>query len=211
LDYSGFRCKWIPQESIWAKADEVRNELCPDGSLPINLDTIIELKMDLSIEPVHNLFLENDMDAYLKRDLSGIVVDYNMYMNEKFANRLRFSFAHELGHYFLHSSIYKDMKFDSPREWKEFILGLPEREYGSFEWQANEFAGRLLVPRTVLEDKILVACQRLSEIEMIDYLKKEPDAVLNLISPTLCRPFGVSNEVICIRAQREQLWPPIDI
>lgn len=49
----------------------------------------------------HNLFSEIDMDAYLKRDLSGIVVDYDLYMEEKSSNRMRFSFAHELGHFFL--------------------------------------------------------------------------------------------------------------
>jgi hypothetical protein len=37
---------------------------------------------------------------------------------------------------------------------------------------------------------------------------KDPDAVLSRISPTLCKPFGVSTEVIETRVKREGLWPP---
>ena len=41
------------------------------------------------------------MDAYLKGDLTAIVVDYDFYMNDKYSNRMRFSFAHEFGRLFL--------------------------------------------------------------------------------------------------------------
>jgi hypothetical protein len=58
------------------------------------------------------------MDAYLKMDLTGIVVDHDFYMNEKFFNRMRFSFAHELGHYFLHQDIFATFNVNSPEGWK---------------------------------------------------------------------------------------------
>ena len=83
-------------------------------------------------------------------DLTGIVVDHDFYMNEKFANRIRFSFAHELGHYFHHKEYYSRAGFVSAKDWKNFIINIPESEYRNFEWQANEFAGRLLVPHAEL-------------------------------------------------------------
>jgi Zn-dependent peptidase ImmA (M78 family) len=129
-------------------------------------------------------------------------------MNDKFANRMRFSFAHELGHFFLHKELYIKFGITSPEDWKDFILNVPEIEYRNFEWQANEFAGRLLVPYPELESKMGKVNKILKENNLLPYLKIDPDAVLSRISPMLCKPFGVSTEVIEKRVKREGLWPP---
>jgi len=129
-------------------------------------------------------------------------------MNDKFVNRMRFSFAHELGHFFLHKDLYTRFGIDSPEDWKDFILNVPENEYRSFEWQANEFAGRLLVPRPELRAEMEKVGKVLKENNLIPFLEKDPDAVLSRISPMLCKPFGVSTEVIERRVKRERLWPP---
>ena len=121
---------------------------------------------------------------------------------------MRFSFAHELGHLFLHKDLYTKLGIDSPEGWKDFILNVPENEYRSFEWQANEFAGRLLAPYPELEAEMEKAVEILKENNLIHFLKVDPDAVLSRISPMLCKPFGVSTEVIERRVKREQLWPP---
>jgi hypothetical protein len=208
LDYSEFKCRWIDSKELWEKADRVREEYWPDNKLPINTEKIVEFGLRLDIEPIHNLLSTIDIDAYLKMDLTGIVVDYDCYMNEKFANRMRFSFAHELGHLFLHRDIYTKLDVTSPEEWKNFILNLPENEYRSFEWQANEFAGRLLVPHAHLAVEITKANEVIRENNLTAFLKTDSDAVLSRISPTLCRPFGVSTDVIERRVDREKLWPP---
>jgi hypothetical protein len=51
--------------------------------LPIDAEKIVEFRLKLLIDPKHNLFSEIDMDAYLMRDLTGVVVDYDFYMNEE--------------------------------------------------------------------------------------------------------------------------------
>ncbi len=208
MDYSEFKSKWIDPVSLWNIADETPNRYWPESPLPVNTEEIVEFRLRLNIEPVKNLLSTIDIDAYLKRDLSGIVVDYDCYMNDKFANRMRFSFAHELGHYFLHKELYTDFGIDSPLDWKEFILNVPENEYRNFEWQANEFAGRLIVPYPELAAEMKKAKKILENNKLIPFLKKDPDAVLSRISPTLCKPFGVSTEVIETRVKREGLWPP---
>ena len=100
MDYGEFKCKWIDPAFLWNVADETRKKYWPESTLPVNTEEIVEFRLRLNIEPVKYLLSTIDIDAYLKRDLSGIVVDYDCYMNDKFANRMRFSFAHELGHFF---------------------------------------------------------------------------------------------------------------
>jgi hypothetical protein len=208
LDFSEFKCKWIEPASLWNIADEARIKYWPEANLPVNAEGIVEFRLRLDIEPIKNLLSTIDIDAYLKRDLSGIVVDYDCYMNDKFVNRMRFSFAHELGHFFLHKDLYTKLGIDTPEGWKDFILNVPENEYRSFEWQANEFAGRLLVPYLELKTEMEKVGEILEENNLITFLRKDPDAVLSRISPMLCRPFGVSTEVIERRVKREKLWPP---
>lgn len=169
MDYSEFRCRWIDKEKLWKVADDVREKYWPEATLPIDAEKIVEFRLKLIIDPKHNLFSEIDMDAYLMRDLTGIVVDYDFY-------------------------------------W--FVNTVPEKEYSNFEWQANEFAGRLLVPFSELKNEFDKAIKIIEENKLGQYLESDPDAVLSRISPALCKPFGVSTVVIETRVKREGLWPP---
>lgn len=187
-----FRCKWIDKRDLWRIADGVRADYWPERILPVDTEKIVEFRLDMNIEPIHNLFSVIDMDAFLKMDLTGIVVDYDFYMNEKFANRMRFSFAHELRHFFLHREVFSTLALASPEDWKYLISNVPDKEYGNFEWQANEFAGRLLVPREELVIQMVRVVEIIKENDLADFLKKDADAVLSGISPGLSKPFGVS-------------------
>lgn len=209
MEYAEIACRWIDKQDLWKIADGVRNQYWPEGILPVDTENIVEFQIKLGIEPIHGLFQTIGMDAYLKGDLSAIVVDYDFYMNEKYSNRMRFSFAHELGHLFLHRYVYSEFDFTSPAEWQDFILNIPEKEYGNFEWQANEFAGRLLVPYIELHKALDDALRKLENSNLRQYLIKDPDAVLSGISPSVCRHFGVSAEVIEKRVKREEIWPPV--
>jgi hypothetical protein len=111
-----FRCKWVDKTELWNTAEQVRETFWPEGRLPVDTERIVELGLKLNIEPKHGLFSAIDMDAYLKMDLTGIVVDHDFYMNDKFANRMRFSFAHELGHSFLHGELISALRLKTPLE-----------------------------------------------------------------------------------------------
>jgi len=207
LDYSAFKCKWIDQNQLRELADQKRQKYWPEGIVPVDTTKIIELRLRLEVEPMFDLLSTLDVDAYLKSDLSGIVVDHDCYMNDKFLNRLRFSMAHELAHYFLHIEIYSSLSLSSPEDWKEFIQNVPETEYEAFEYQANEFAGRFLVPYEKLKSAIMDSIEMIKR-SGIEYLLSDSDMVLSRISPFLRRIFGVSEQVIEIRIRREKLWPP---
>jgi hypothetical protein len=208
LPHNKFKCKWIHRQDLCKHADEIRSIYWRENILPIDMEKIIELRLGLDIEPIHGLFSMIDTDAWLKIDLSGIVVDYDSYMNEKFANRLRFSLAHEIGHYFLHKDIYSKLPFGSLEDWKVFMANVGEGVYKDFEWQANEFAGRFLVPYDILVIRVKEAIKIIKQKKLVDYLKQEPDAVLSRIAPFLRKLFGISEIVIKTRVQNEGLWPP---
>jgi hypothetical protein len=209
LNQNEFKCKWLKPDEIWDSAENIRTEYCPAGKLPIDVERIVEFDLGLDIEPMHDLLREADMDAYLRSDLTGIIVDYDRYMEARFANRMRFSFAHELGHLYLHKNLYASISFNSAEEWHDILQSLPESEYKNFEYQANEFAGRLLVPRNELFNELEISLEIIKQNHhLLDYLKVDPESVLSGISPQLARPFGVSTDVVETRVKREKLWPP---
>ena len=131
-EISDFKCPYIPKELIWQEAENFRAEFWPEDSLPVDIEAIVEKRLKLNIQPEHDLLSELDIDAYLRVDFTGIIVDYNCYMKEKFINRLRFSFAHELGYLFLHKDIYASFSISDSLAWKGFMENIPDREYGFF-------------------------------------------------------------------------------
>lgn len=191
-DYSMFVCPWISKEDIWNIADDFRSKYWSENSLPVDIESIIEKQLKLDIDLKRGLLSDLDIDAFLKRDLTGIAVDYDCWMDERFSNRLRFSYAHEIGHLELHKDIYIQIPISTSEEWKKFMKDIPDREYGYFEYQANEFAGRLLVPRARLKLELENCIKLIENAGMYEFLQKDPGAILSRISPTLCRPFGVS-------------------
>jgi hypothetical protein len=207
LDYSNFKCKWIDKNQLRKTADQIRQKYWPEDILPIDTAKIVEIRLKIEVEPMFGLLSALDMDAYLRTDLSGIVVDQDCYMQDKFANRLRFSLAHELGHYVLHKDVYGGLNITSIEDWKDFILNVPESEYENFEWQANEFAGRFLVPYDNLKYKVEESLEMIRKTGLTEYLQQDPDAVLSRVSPFLRKTFGVSEQVIVLRVKRENLWP----
>jgi hypothetical protein len=195
-DYSKLRCQFIKKEEIRKISEEFRSTYWKSGSIPIDMESIIEHGLRLDIIPRHGISRLDKIDAYLKSDLTGIVVDIAQYMDPqgRYENRLRFSFAHEIGHFILHKYIYRDFRIDTPEEYYDFVMNFPEAEYRSFEWQANEFAGSLLVPRNRLFEEIAHCKEALNEGGLTRLWEENRQQVLISMSPRLSRVFGVSDE-----------------
>ena len=162
-DFSDFKCPYVDKKEIWKIAEEFREQYWPEGTLPIDVEKIVEQKLRLNIEPKRGLLSgqdidaysqigigllsDQDIDAYLRIDMTGLVVDERCFMDGRFANRRRFSYAHEIGHLLMHKDIYVQLPVHTPEDWMRFVLEVSDAEYGHFEYQANEFAGRFLVPK----------------------------------------------------------------
>lgn len=196
-----FKAPYFPAAECWDRADSFREDLWPSGDLPIDVLAIAEFGLGLEIRVIDGLKLEFDVDALLAMDWKTLAVDRDQYMEERFQRRLRYSVAHELGHYVLHRKVADQMP-KTEAELVSFYSQLPEKEYSFLEYHANEFAGRLLVPRDELERRLTLALRALGLPEDM----RDEGARVQII-PVLATHFAVSSDVIEIRLNRENLWP----
>ena len=116
-----FRAPFLDQHEIWRQADDFRNRVWPHGTIPVDVMEIVEFELELDIRPISKLREDVDVDALLLGDFKTLVVDQEHYMNERYANRLRFSIAHELGHYVLHRAVFQHIPRNSGEEWIRFM------------------------------------------------------------------------------------------
>jgi Zn-dependent peptidase ImmA (M78 family) len=99
----------------------------------------------------------------------------------------------------LHKELYDEHKFKNVEEWKDFVLRFPEKEHSSFEWQAYEFAGLILVPAHHLERLFRHHVRQLKDLGI-----RSGNVVLHRAAELLAKDFIVSPEVIQRRLDREK-------
>ena len=201
-----FKAPFIKIEDILRAADRFRKQHWPQGTIPVGIFEIVEFELGIEIQPIHNLREAGDVDALLLGDLKTIAVDQNDFLNERAQNRLRFSIAHEIGHLELHRDTFLKIAYSSIDEWITFFQQIPEDQYYWIEQHAYEFAGRLLVPRETLIEKLddAVALARSSGFDAWD---ASGDSTRQYVAHGIARYFEVSDQVIERRLIRENLWP----
>jgi hypothetical protein len=138
IDPGEFRAPFIHIDEIRKTADDFRARYWPQDSIPIDIFEILEFELDLEIRTISNLKEAGDVDALLLGDLKTIVVDQGDFLNERAQNRLRFSLAHEIGHFILHSDIFAKINYSSVDEWILFFQKIPEDQYTWIEQHAYE-------------------------------------------------------------------------
>lgn len=126
-----------------------------DGQLPVNLiyiinqiDNLYLMKYSafarqhgLELEEVTNLLQSDDGALWYQEPTDTYILLYNDTVTSK--ERIRFTIAHELGHYVLRHNEITDKTIISR-------YNLTDSEYNEFEREANFFAKHLLVPFPVL-------------------------------------------------------------
>jgi len=207
IDPRKFKAPYIPKERIWQEADRLRAAHPAGRSLPVKVLDLAEFDLGLDLIPADGLREQLDIEALLMGDLRSILVDRRGFMSPRLEYRLRFSVAHEIGHLILHRDIYGGLKHASAKEWFDYISAIPEVEYGWVEWQAYEFAGRLLVPPEPLREAFQASIQSAQAAGYADWLAAD-EAALDYIATRIAPKFGVSAEVIAKRVRVERLWPP---
>jgi Zn-dependent peptidase ImmA (M78 family) len=206
-----------PIRLTWNKIREIVEEFRKENVEPIDLvpvpiHDIIEFVLNLEIQPIFGLKDQIDTEAYLQSNLKTISVDSKAYLDDRYKFRLNFTLAHEVGHLILHSEQYKQMKFTSIKEFLDFQQSFDEDSLEWFEKQANEFAGRLLVPLeklrelvkaeesycTTLTERLAANPEKLSSREIESHL-------LDGLSSRIYKIFEVSKEVVKRRIRSENL------
>jgi Zn-dependent peptidase ImmA (M78 family) len=192
---------FIPDQEIREKADIYRETICPKQEIPLDIFTIIEFDLDIDIQPIPNLKTSADTETVLLSDFSTILVDRDDFMDDRFQNRMTFSIAHELGHIELHQRLIDDFFPDSVDEYIETLLKVSEIQYRRFEYQAYEFAGRLLVPRDKLVNELKKERDNIQR-----FLAEFPgpsDYLAAHVATNINGKFGVSSDVIEKRIDKE--------
>jgi hypothetical protein len=174
----------------------------PSRQLPIPIDDIIDPRMQLDIFPLPGLTkatAENDgIVAYVNSALTCITVDEDAW--EAQTSRYRFSIAHELAHMVVHRNILGQFHYGTVQEWQQAMKAIPSQDYGRLEWQANAFAGHLLMPTTELRSNFESIRNKIIEQTNIN---PDDEGVRLIIEKRLADIFGTSSMTAHIRLEKE--------
>ncbi len=193
------RLAYIKREDLIKKADEFLNSYHPKRKIPIPIEEIVEIKLGFKIIAIPDLKNEIETDSYISIDQKTIVLDRNAYNN--YVSRTRFSYAHEIGHYYLHKNFETFCEIKDREDYKKFQNSITNEEYKRLEAQAYCFAGYVLVPQKEFRDLVNGLIKRLGGIDNLtinDFTE---------VAQNLSKEFDVSGEVI--RRQFEQEYPEL--
>ena len=197
----------ITYDQIKKYANTFLKQYQPEGTLPIPIEEIIEVKLKIHLIPIPYLKKTVGKEAFISGDLSEIWVDEKAYSTN--SNRLHFTLAHEIGHKILHPSIYRERPIDGYANWTKFMGNINEKnEFYWFERQANIFAGLVLVPPESLEKHIKPYKKVLEEV-IGNHPEMSRESLIKNSIPYITKQlsdiFQVSEQVIEIRIEKDKL------
>lgn len=188
-------------------AEDFRNEYVkPVNRVPVPIEEIVEIDLGITPWPIPGMLEKIDIDGFISNDLKNIFIDNRIYSDIRFENRLRFTYAEEVGHLVLHKEEIENCEFRTEQDWIKFREDMPEEEVSWFEFQAKEFAGRLLVPKADLIHQIQNNEAKIHEFRKV-FDHNHDDLLITTLSRIICSEFGVSELVIDKRIKREKIWP----
>jgi len=196
-------------EHIRQKIEELRAryEVLREDRTPLDIFTFFEIDLQLDPIPFNNLISKYRVEAAVTADFTGIYLDAEQYSLMEQGpdwklNRLRFTVAHELAHYFLHRDVPQSAHFASLPDFARWTANYGGQKY-TLEQEANEFAGRLLVPESRLQalfDEFAVQAEQL--VPNFTQTSSLRDKFADQVAPR----FGVNAQVIAIRLDRDDIW-----
>jgi len=191
MKYQGITVPYLDKSFIKRRADFLRKKH-HGSSVPVDIEKIIEIKLKINIIPLPGARSNYSLEALITSNWKSIYVDKHAYDNQD--NRLRFSLAHEIGHFLLHKKIYEGLKIKSIADFYKTVEKTPIKQYGYLEAQANYFANFLLVP---WENLKLEKEKLLKKIKNEEIIKKtDPKMINSYLAELLTGVFEVSAEVI---------------
>lgn len=202
------KVRFLSYDQIAQSALEILRKYKCESTLPIPIEHILDNILRINIIPFPNLLSGFEINAFVSSDLKKIYVDEYLYTN--LDRQYRFTLAHEFGHMILHRYIYSNINIKSLEDWRQFRSGVNPDQYRNLEIQANNFAGLLLVPQSLLESKFNEQLKNLArsfmkpEVERMkrsDYLQY----VIDTIAFNLVPVFQVDQQVIRIRIEKSNL------
>lgn len=149
--------------------------------LPFNAERLLETEFNVQVIPIQGLRALWG-ECSLARDGTTIYVDKVAYENEAMANRMLFTFAHELGHRVLHLN------------YLQHAHELSDEAFASAEKQADMFAARFLMPESILVG--VVASMIAERLDGIVETGLTIDQCISYNVENLASHFGVSKSAM---------------
>lgn len=188
---------FLAPETIEAHATQFLREYHPDGSYPVPIEDIVELRLKLEIVTAKGLMQLLEIDGFLSRDFKQITIDEDQYMHRP--TRARFTLAHECGHLVMHKDFLAEHAITSTDHWKRIVLG-DSSGRAPLETQANMFAGFVLMPTPALEIAIREAKAELAQNPVFKGKQLPPDKTLYpYLAKPLAKRFDISEQAAGMR------------
>jgi len=176
--------------------------------LPVDVYFVASVVLRFDLIPFPRLSELLDSPAALKPNLKEIYVDDDLdaaYSDPRAKpwerDRLRFSIAHEIGHVEMHAGRVGDIRCEQIEDLIT-LFNRQDAERFEIEKEANEFAGRLIVPVEKLKEALE------GFIELNGDPKWRDSALLRgQFGELVGRKFGINSEALRLRLDREGLWP----
>jgi hypothetical protein len=194
--------RFLSYEYILAAAEHLLQEHLGEIRIPVAIELLVEYHLDIQIKPVPGLKERHGIDGYFDR--RRIAVDEAAWKGN--TNRYRFTLAHELGHRVLHPELLASATYRTVEGFLRFRNSLPETELRRYEWQANWFAGNILLPTAPLSGLVSAGIQALCQAGQPLDLSELNDC--ERLAAWIAREAGVSREVVARRATDEGHWVP---
>lgn len=183
----------INLQDVTIAADKFLKTYHPSNDLPIPIEEIVEIKMNIALCAIPGIKPLLGIDAFINSDFTQITVDEKSLIT--FTERARFSIAHEIGHSILHREWFKKHGPRNIEDYLTFHERVDAKSYKYIEIQAHTFAGLVLVPKDLLLNQLK---QRLGRIP-----SNENAEILIPVANDLLDIFQVSGDVILRRLERE--------
>lgn len=200
-----FRPAVLSYDDLRKRAEEFLEEFHEERTLPVPIEEIVEFDFEIELVPLEGILDDLEVDAFLTSGLKRIYVD--AFVMEHRHRRLRFNLAHELAHHELHRPLYESSPIASVRDWERVQESISEEDYAWFEFQANSFAGLVLVPAPELRTQFDAAMRAAREAGLSESTLSS-EAGQSYIAKWLADQFEVSEQVIEKRMEKDGLWVP---
>jgi Zn-dependent peptidase ImmA (M78 family) len=134
------------------KSPEELRSFARDNDIPVQPLDVARLASALGLTLVYEP-MDDDISGYLEKRSAGWVVGVNSFQHRR---RQRFTIAHELAHYFLHSH--------EQSEFTDVVLMQRTARRDPRELAADEFAGELIIPTEEFNKRVKGGETKLSNL-----------------------------------------------
>lgn len=181
----------LPYKTEEAIEQEVNDFLyrCGINSVPVDVELLAE-KLGFRIVPIATA--DRSFKGFLSTKTHEIGIKLSFF-DEGCDNIYRFTIAHELAHFVMHMSIYKNFCGSTLDEWTDFYINNSDT-IDRAERQADIFAGFLLLPSKFLNEDLKALNKAFAAY-------KDEDVRTDRIEYIIARKYVVAHKTAQIRLQ----------